>query len=86
MITLCLSLIGLEECAPRLSGGQLWVTGRMSTPVWPFWAHACVLECCALPQRAVCVLVAGQRDALPAMCVSGECSGTSGAPLEGVRP
>lgn len=55
---------------------------RLSTPVWLFWAHACVLECCALPQRVVCVLVAGQQDALPATCVSGECYGRSGAPLE----
>lgn len=38
-------------------------------------AHACVLECCALPQRVVCALVAGQQDALPATCVNGNAKG-----------
>lgn len=70
MITTCLSLIGLKECAPRLSGGQLWVTGRMSTPVWLFWAHAVYWSAVPCPRElSVFLWLASRMHCLPCVLV-----------------
>lgn len=74
MITPCLSLIGLEECASRLSGGQLWVTGGCQLRL-AVLGPCCVPSAVPAPERCLCSCHACQWRVL----------GTSGAPL-GVRP